>query len=308
MSRVPKDYNRIARKFTLAELQNESEDDDFLSLDDLFIGGRVSQKTNYLLGLLSNQGIMLVLKRFKIIELLHEIGLDDISAEIDTTDPHTHRLYIYSGIARPSNIICELVLKKGPILEVNNFSPYLSECNPNLLHIEWLLLQNPRKNFPKDKPRLPGQSYPGLGLGAHLMQLLVFLAKRLQMDGLSCIPRFFHTAFMFTKKFKFVDPANQAIMVGIKKNLLKKYHFHTVSWAANFDCIINSDTNQKFFWKPGYLIFPMNRKLIKYFNTKEYHKQLSHEIKNRHFHLDKKLLLGNIKNHNITLKETINPE
>jgi hypothetical protein len=45
------------------------------------------------------------------------------------------------------------------------------------LAVRWLALQDPRGRFTPERPRLPGQRYPGLGLGKRLYERLMVWAK-----------------------------------------------------------------------------------------------------------------------------------
>ena len=68
------------------------------------------------------------------------------------------------------------------------------EDDAALLRIEWLLMQNPRARFTAQRPRLPGQKHPGLGLLADVIALLIVACDRLQLGGLLFVPAHYHTA------------------------------------------------------------------------------------------------------------------
>jgi len=285
MLRLIREYKKIAKKITRMDLQSGADEDE-LTLDSLLNFGRFQSSSNFFLGIFSNSGLKYILKEFHIIEELEKRGLTNINTEIETSDSHTHKLYVYTGEPNPSNVICELVCKKGPL----HFEKGLLDSYPTIpmsfLQVEWLLLQNPRKKFSEERPRLPGQSYPGLGLGKHLMILLVIMAKAMGLDGIINKPHFFHTAFIFSQKFIFVDPCKQAEVEALNRDLLKNYSFYDLAWASNFECIINMKTHKKFIWEPEFLIYPMGKKISKYFSSKEYKKMVSRYKKEMFFSID----------------------
>ena len=301
MLRLIREYKKIAKKISRIEIQGGADEDE-LSMESLLSFGRFQASSNFFLGVFSNSGLKHILERFHIMDLLEERGLTNITTEIETSDPRTHKFYIYTGEPTPSNVICEFVAKKGPL----HFEKGLLENYPTIpmsfLQIEWLLLQNPRKRFADEKPRLPGQSYPGLGLGMHMMLLLTILSKNMGLDGIINKPHFFHTAFIFSKKFVFVDPYKQAEIESLNRDLLSKYSFYDMSWASNFECIINNNTNETFVWEPDFLIYPMSKKISKYFHSKEYKKQVSKLKKEMSFRIDEDKYQKMLLEHNLSRK------
>jgi len=284
-SRFRKQYIKIARKLTLADLQASAESND-LTMENIVSAGRVEQSTNFFMGVFTRQGLKNVIDAFGLTEALARLGLTDLHVDIDTGDPHTHRLYVFTGETCDNNKICEMVVKKGPVNLQQDNLPQFPNRSPNLLQIEWLLLQNPRISFDEFRPQLPGQQYPGLGIGDRMLQILIIMTRRLRLEGMINKPRYYHTAFMFTKDFVFTNPHNQAILFSINRDLLVKYKFHTVAWAAHYDCIINHETGTTLIWDSDYLVLPLEKYMLKYFHSKEYQKAVESEMKNYKFIID----------------------
>lgn len=281
-NRYRKQYLKIAKKLTLADIQAGADFGD-LTLDNIFSDGRVKQSSNFFMGTFSKQGLKNVIDAFGLTEALARLGLTDLHVEIDTADPHTHRLYVYTGMPENENIICEMVLKRGQMHFSEDALPNFPDKTPNFLQVEWLLLQNPKKHFDERRPQLPGQSYPGLGIGDRMLQIMILLTRRLNLEGMINKPRYYHTAFMFTKDFIFTNPRNQAILQAINKDLLSIYKFHTVAWAAHYDCLINHVTGEELIWNTDYLILPLKKYLLKYFRSKEYQRRVSQQMEKFNF-------------------------
>ncbi len=303
MTRYRKEFRKIAKKLTLADIQGGISNN--LSLESLVTGGRVSPGSNFLLGVFSKNGIVKILEVFGFLKFLKDKGLSDIDIEIDTSDPHTHRLYVYSGTPCPKNNICELVLKQGPLHIKEGILHSFPNRNPNLLQIEWLLLQNPKENFTVTRPPLPGQSHPGLGLGDRLTELFIIMTRRLRLEGMINKPNFFHTAFMFTKDFVFTNPNNQAILHAMSRDLLSKHSFYTVAWATYFKCILNTNDKTQFSWKPDYLILPLTKDLIKYFRSNEYQYKVQDLTKKYHFCIDVRKFTNSMKNNKLHIHKDL---
>ncbi|MCK4295378.1 MAG: hypothetical protein KAW56_05370 [Candidatus Marinimicrobia bacterium] len=303
MTRYRKEFRKIAKKLTLADIQCGISDN--LSFESLFKGGHIISASDYLMGVFSKKGIIKILEVFGFIKLLEDIGLFNIDIEIDTNDPHIHRLYAYTGTHSPENKICELVFKQAQLHLKEGILPNFPNRKLNLLQIEWLLLQNPKMDFNPERPPLPGQSHPGLGLGDRLMELLIIMTRRLRLEGMVNKPNFLHTAFMFTKEFVFTNPNNQAVLYAIRKDLLSDYSFYTVAWATYFNCILNTDDKTPFLWEPDYLILPLTKDLIKYFRSKEYQHKVQDLTKRYHFCIDVEKFTKSMKKNNLEIYEDL---
>src|SRR6056297_1081322 len=114
MSKLYREYKKFAKKITRSEMQAGTDEDE-ITLESLLNFGRIQSSSNFFLGTFSNTGLKAILEHFKIIDELETMGLTNINTEIETSDSHTHKLYVYSGEPNPANVICELVAKKGPL-------------------------------------------------------------------------------------------------------------------------------------------------------------------------------------------------
>ena len=88
-----------------------------------------------------------------------------------------------------------------------------------MLFIHWLLMQDPRRDFSADRPRLPDQDHPGLGLFIYFGHLLRLMAVRLHCDGLMNHPAHFHNAVLYAKVMRFVDPEMEGRFQALERDL-----------------------------------------------------------------------------------------
>src|SRR5438477_522796 len=63
--------------------------------------------------------------------------------------------------------------------------------------------------FSAERPQLPGQEVPGLGLSREVLELISRMAARLGLEGLAFRPAAYHLAFRGREFLRFVDPARQ---------------------------------------------------------------------------------------------------
>ncbi len=211
------------------------------------------------------------------------------------TDSFEHKFCIYSGKYEDSNKVVEIVLRKKA-LELADTTPNISELkDAEFLYVEWLLLQNTEKCFSLRRPRLPGQVYPGLRIGDHVMEILYHMATRIRTSGLANTPNYVHTAVLFSKEFRFIDPEMEAINQAIKEYLMKHYSLWTIAWAGYYKCIYHTDTGKPLEWKPSLMVVPISDDIQKYFNSKEYKRSFRYYKNKLRIDVDRDQLMTKIK-------------
>jgi hypothetical protein len=194
---------RMARSFRPSELTAEAapdrNDDDFgLSEEDVLgaLGG-APRRAHYL-GYYSQRGIELILERAGVLEHVRALGFEPW-LEVDLDSPVGETLRLFGSPGR-NELLTELRAARDPGA-VPGF---------DLLHVDWLMMQNPRSQFPADCPALPGQHHPGLGLLRRVISLLILICDRLGLDGLHFVPSHFHLAAQSRKELRFVRPEDEA--------------------------------------------------------------------------------------------------
>ena len=119
-----------------------------------------------------------------------------------------------------------------------------------LLHIEWLLLQDPRRSFPPGRRALPGQVHPGLGRGRELMILLMLMAKRLRCDGLEGVPSWFHNATMYHLALRFLDGAEEGRFLALQR-ATSHLDLGEATRALHEGRVLDMETGDAVGWRPG---------------------------------------------------------
>jgi hypothetical protein len=275
----------IAKRLSSNQLQRESESNLNLSDNDFFKIDIGKRGHNYFLGYYSKSGMELVLNKYGVYKELAKKGFKNIDLVLDTADPYRHRLTLYDITYNRRRMIVELILKKSVIQVEMPFKSELNGTNYETIAIEWLCMQNPDQPFSKKRPQLPGQNHPGLGLASKTIQLIMISAWRLRMSALLNIPDHYHNAFLYSRIFRYINPKDEGRLIAMIRDT-KKYDLATVAWAIQGEAIVDKNTGDPVKWFISQQILPFDERLIKLFESKEYHKAIDNEAALYKFELD----------------------
>lgn len=239
-----------------------------------------------------------IIKNGPIGKSLEKVGFSDWYIEFELSDSFNHYLYVRSKrFPAKDQYIAFLIVKidNRLILKAKSHTPESFEfirknidlSKLNLLYIQWLSLQNPGGTFKPDRPRLPGQRYPGSGIGRSVFLVIRRLCIFNYRDGIMNVPEFFHNAYLY-EGFMFLDPVNQAHFEKMKKELendISHYGLASVSWAIGIGALYLGD--EKYEWNLGEQIFPLSTRTFVYFNSPDYYEKVNQTMSNLpKFHID----------------------
>jgi acetoin utilization deacetylase AcuC-like enzyme len=240
-------YRSFAREFEEHELTGETRHDDWgLSADDLAdaLGG--PRRPRRFLGFYSRDGLELALERAGLIDRLHHLGFERLTLEMDLDNPAGDTLRLY-GDAR----------KRELLIELRAGIDRRTVPGMALLRIEWLLLQNPRAGFSAERPRLPGQEKPGLGMLQEIVALLVLACDRLQLDGIIVVPAHYHVASHGRKTMRFLNPEDEGLYQALR-NTLQDLPLAAAAAALAAGRVIDAETGKSIAWSPTPMVFPVS--------------------------------------------------
>lgn len=229
------------------------------------------------LGRYSLHEVLQVLRKRNFIKEAHKRNLWPLVFQVDSSEFPLQRFQIFYRSKEPENLVVDLKIREGFF----SFSPPLSNwfrmSRYRFLFLEWLTLQNPRLNFSdKDLP-LPGQKRPGLKLSRKVMDLFVYVARLIQADGIIAFPAYFHNAVLFSRYFKFINPAKEAEVRTIRKTAISVPIKH-LAWIVHWGCLLKDD-GQPYEWISAEQLYPLNKELKKYFQSHEYTQRVK-EVEN----------------------------
>jgi acetoin utilization deacetylase AcuC-like enzyme len=209
-SEIDKDlvrFRAIAGSIAPSELTGEPDRSGNFGITEADVFGDLAPmrgETRFL-GYYSLYGIELALERYGVMQKLREQGFGRIKLQFDPSHPTGHLLRVYSDDER-ADLLVELVAR-----EDKELAPW------NLLAVEWLLLQNPRRAVDPRRPLLPGQRHPGLGCLREVMGMLAMACDRLAKDGLLYRPAHYHMAEMARPYMVFIHPEDEGRYLAIRR-------------------------------------------------------------------------------------------
>jgi hypothetical protein len=251
------------------------------SHSDLFLG-RYSKDD--LIRMMEEKGLMNVIRKKGYTDLIVTISREDF----------TSRLYVnYERFDKDTRIV-ELILREGifrpkkTFIERFDFSSGL----PMIL-VEWLALQDPAGAFSADKPRLPGQAYPGLGGLRNLQSILYFFGENGGKDAIVDVPQHYHAAVIYSRLYSsiykrlysFISPVDAGQLEAMTRDLVDR-PLPEVSSAISNGCLLNLVTNETEFWRPSEQIYPTSQRLQEYVDSDEYREIVEDSFKNSRYAID----------------------
>ncbi len=252
------EYPEVFDQLSRDQLHDDAEElSEEAILEDLF---HPHSRSHHFLGFYSSQGGKLAMERYGFFKLLRQKGFDPILTA-DLSDPARHQLLIYDGTKDPGHLLIRLEAGfRG--LEL----PHGEHCR--MLFIHWLMMQDPRRDFSPDRPRLPDQDHPGLGLFLYFGQLLKLMVVRLHCDGLMNHPAHFHNALLYGKVMHFVDPEMEGRFQALRRDL-RGLDLAEATQAVDEGRVIDAE-GRPVKWQGVPQVMPITLQVMTWFDSPEY--------------------------------------
>ena len=256
-------FRQLAREIAPHELTGEATEGDWgLTADDI-LPGIAAQRPRRLLGYYSLQGMELTLERSGILDRIRSFGFPHPTLEFDLDNPAGDTVRLYGDEPKTELLI------EGRVRIDRATVP-----DAALLRLEWLLMQNPRATFTPQRPRLPGQKYPGLGLLPDVMALLIVACDRLQLDGLLFVPGHYHIASHGRKYLRFADPADEAFLRALEK-ALHGLPLSEATHAVEQNRVVDVRTGRSVSWRSMPMVVPVTERLQERITGEEYERKVA---------------------------------
>jgi len=249
---------KIAKLLSPGELTHERSDDWQLSEEDIDPSAAGRNRRTRFLDYYSRHGIELGLERTGLLERLRRRGHRAIRIELDLDHPREHTLRIRSDDAGGETL-----------MELRARRDTQTVQGMSLLWVEWLLLQDPKSRFTGDRPPLPGQQFPGLGLLREVSAVLVLICERLELDGLAFVPSHYHIAACTLSYFHFVDPEAQARFLALREALGSE-RLVEATRALEEGRVRDSRTGESIGWNPATMVHPVSARLTETLDGEAY--------------------------------------
>ena len=184
----------------------EGDDEAWITEADLAdVLGMPGRGAVRLLGYYSAQGIEYALYRFGLLEQVRRLGYEDLRVVVDRV-ALGDRMRLLGRADGQEHLLVEGVYARHRVQPPRGAT---SEVLPRVLFVHWLTLRHPRGTWSAERPQLPGQDAPGLGMAREAGEMLARMAERLELAGVALRPAWYHVAFACRSRFRFVDPARQ---------------------------------------------------------------------------------------------------
>lgn len=229
-------------------------------------------------------------------KLMCDMGYEDWFVQIDLSDQFNHHMQIRTPkFPDPDMFLAFLIVRRdvyafGESKHTPEMMRFLAENFPSIdtfkaLDIRWLALQNPGKEF--TRARLPGQKYPGTGLGRVFSDGMIAEARKYEVDALSNTPEHFHNAYLYDGFF-FADPSHEARFRQMKTDLafeIEERGLAAVSFAIDLGALRCDD--KPALWVAGEHLRPLSLRAKYYFSSFAYTDYISEEMcEMHHFTMD----------------------
>jgi hypothetical protein len=265
-TRVHPSYDPLARRTRFVAQQLDpvllrgDDDDDWNDAELLAsLGMRAPTERRYL-DYYSRHGLEYALTSFGLLPALRSMGFDDLQIEPSHGEAG-HRLCITAPVRGRREALVDLTMSRRPLHE------------HTVLFIEWLEMRDPRHAYRSDRPALPGQRAPGLGLAPEVAHLIVASAQCLGLDGVGLVPAHFHVAWMSRHRFTFVDPVAR----GQFRALLEvDLPLATLSGLLSGDGLPTVD-GEPFTWEPSMMVVATSEALVERIQGGEEEAQAAYE-------------------------------
>lgn len=239
--------------------------------------GAMFSEPDLFLGRYTADDIRALMDKSGLIELTRKKGYQDLLISISRED-YTSRLYVNYDHADKDTRLIELIVREGlfrpnkTFIERFDFSQGLS-----MILVEWLALQHPLGRFTAERPKLPGQAYPGLGGMRPVQELLYLFGAKGRKDAIMDVPQHYHAALIYSRlyssiysrMYSFFSPVDAGLFQAMTRDLTDR-PLAEISTAISYGCLMNLKTGVHEAWRPSEQIYPIAKHVQAYVECHEY--------------------------------------
>jgi hypothetical protein len=206
-----------------------------------------------------------------VLRALHDRGFHDFDVAIDDADAGLVRVQLFAHKAGRRHLLLEGCLTESIVRpDLFRARGYGMDAPVRLASVYWLREEDPTAGFAPDRPPLPLQRHPGLGVLRATFHVITAIARGCDFDGVACVPKFFHDAAIFyrSRLFLFLDGAEQ----GRFQALLEAAGSLSLNVASTrlLAGAVRDAVGAPVAWSPGVQVCPLSPRLVAYFHSPEY--------------------------------------
>jgi hypothetical protein len=288
MFEKPKDKSKDRKAFLIEQ-------------DDLFAELEEKRGSSLFLGKYTFREAGRVMQKRSFVKEAKKRNLWPIKVLVDSTAfPPLQRLLLFNRSPSPESLVVDLKIREGRYIPQCELPFEFSFESYSFLVLEWLTLQNPLLRFSKEFTPLPGQKYPGLGLGKKFFDLFEYLARFNHNDGILAFPAYFHNAILFLRDFYFLNPVKRGEIQAIR-DAFPDISFKQLAWIVNLGCLY--DKNGKMYeWKSEEMVSPVKKELKSFLESKLYWEKVDESQAGLRYSLDWDKFRSKVKEKNLFIE------
>ena len=257
--------------FKVSRIKRGNQVYDFQLTDEDLINDLDRHGTNdRLLERFTAQQVRGALENYGVWRSLTEKGFPLAALKIRSIDPFRQSVKILTSSSDPEDddhLLCELRVFDAWMKGTCPVTQKAMEIDA--LVIDWLVFQNPRAAFTPDRPRLPGQRYPGLGIMRTCMMAILDLAKQIGKQAVINIPEYYHNAVLYQPAFRFFSAAVEGRFLALQK-LLAPLNLADASGIIASKMIYDEVQDKVYVWKPHEQVLGLAPAISDYFKSPQY--------------------------------------
>lgn len=224
---------------------------------------------NLLFGRFDEGEVRSMLDRAGILEGMARRSYPDPLLRLDCEDPSDQRVSLYAGDLSRDRLLLEARLSLSRFHPGKAIGPFSEKDTFRMLIVHWLCLSDPERPFTPDRPRLPGQRRPGLGVLSGSLALLREIGRELSLDGVLDVPDHFHTALFYSRAFRFLEPEIEGRFQAIVRDL-SGIPLALASEAIKLGCLVDRSTGNPHPWEAAEQVMPVRGPLRRYLSSSGY--------------------------------------
>ncbi len=260
---IERRYERIARSLKTLELVGDDAD----LVAELLPSSPAAEGewSGHFAGFYSRAGIERVFDAYGITTAIRRLGFDEVQITASVDEAGRHRLQVLvDGLEDDDHRLIDLVVQLRRVREAAITGEDAATRPFDVLVVEWLCLQNPRAAFTAERPQLPGQRHPGLGIGRVVHNMILLMAQRLNRAGVVNIPRHLHLAVFYERSgYRYLCEAHETEVAAVSR-ALRGVSPAVASWAAERGCVKvgrNGSPPARWLYEPVEMIAAVSRDL-----------------------------------------------